>query len=83
MALGWLYVADVKVAGNKRKGVMVNWAVTPWAHEFTGNRPDQSSMPRVVKSVKSHSKPFDETGLGALTRPAQRARQMSLRGMEI
>lgn len=32
-ALGWLYVADdAKVAGNKRKGVMVNWAVTPWAH---------------------------------------------------
>ena len=74
-------MTEVKVAGNKRKGVMVNWAVTPWAHEFTGDFADQSSAP--VKSVKSHSKPFDETGLGALTRPAQRARQMSLRGMEI
>jgi hypothetical protein len=54
MALGWLYVADVKVAGNKRKGVMVNWAATPWAHEFAGDSADQSSASRQIRQ-----KPFE------------------------
>ena len=67
MALGWIYVTEVKVAGNKRKGVMVNWAVTPWAHEFTGDSADQSSASRQIRQ-----KPFEtirRNGTGGIDAP--------------
>jgi AAA domain/Bifunctional DNA primase/polymerase, N-terminal/Primase C terminal 2 (PriCT-2) len=69
MALGWLYVADVKVAGNKRKGVMVNWAVTPWAREFTGDCPAQGSSD---SARQIRQKPFEairRTGTGGIDAP--------------
>ena len=54
MAAGWLYVAEMKVAGNKRKGVMVNWAATPWAQQFTGESANQNSTSRQIRQ-----KPFE------------------------
>jgi hypothetical protein len=52
IAVGWLRIDDVKVGRNTRKGLVVNWARTPWAHEFSDldqgpNRhevPDQYQM---------------------------------------
>jgi hypothetical protein len=69
MAAGWLYVADVKVAGNKRKGVIVNWPVTPWAHEFTRDRTDQGST---SNARQIRQKPFEairRNGAGGIDAP--------------
>jgi len=56
MSVGWLRVEDVKVGGNKRQGVGVNYALTPWAHEFSGGGPDQ---PPTDKSHQIPQKPFE------------------------
>ena len=37
--LGWLRTDDIKVAGNKRKGVIVDYGLTPWASDTQANRP--------------------------------------------
>jgi AAA domain/Primase C terminal 2 (PriCT-2) len=69
MALGWIYVTEVKVAGNKRKGVMVNWAVTPWAHNVTSDSTDQKSA---GNSRQIRQKPFEtirRNGTGGIDAP--------------
>jgi AAA domain/Primase C terminal 2 (PriCT-2) len=40
MSAGWLRVEDVKVAGNKRKGVVVDYPRTPWPDDFTDTELD-------------------------------------------
>jgi hypothetical protein len=55
IGIGWLRVEDVKVGRNTRKGLVVNWALTPWAHDFPeldkgpeqGEVPDQHRMHRI------------------------------------
>ena len=68
IAAGWLNIAEVKVAKNKRKGVMVNWAVTPWAHELTGASFSGQGAP----SRQIRQKPFEtirRNGTGGIDAP--------------
>src|SRR5262249_48174897 len=67
---GWLRVEDVKVGGNTRKGVVVDYSRTPWPEDFTdvgldqtitdalaAGQPCKSRQPRQI--VKSSSKPIE------------------------
>ncbi len=61
IAVGWLRVEDIKVGRNTRKGLVVNWARTPWAHEFTdvGRGPDQDEVPDQHQMRQMHQMPID------------------------
>jgi hypothetical protein len=67
MGAGWLRVEEEKIAGNKRKSVVVDYPRTPWPGDFTDTGLDQeitaalaagqpcnTKAPRQI--VKSHSK---------------------------
>jgi AAA domain/3'-5' exonuclease/Primase C terminal 2 (PriCT-2)/Bifunctional DNA primase/polymerase, N-terminal len=70
MSAGWLYVKEVKVAGNKRKGVLVNYPSTPWSGDLTDTVLNQgitdalaAEQPRKTEQppqfVKSNSKTIE------------------------
>jgi hypothetical protein len=70
MNAGWLRVQEVKIAGNNRQGVLVDYPRTPWPNDFADLRLDQeitdalavgqtrnAEQPRQI--VKSSSKPIE------------------------
>ncbi len=57
--IGWLRVEDVKVGRNTRKGLVVNWALTPWAREFTDASRDQDEVPNPRQMHQMHQMTID------------------------
>jgi hypothetical protein len=58
MATSWLRVDDVKVGGNTRKGVFVNYGLTPWASDGRPEKPGAASRQINQKPFER----FDELG---------------------
>jgi hypothetical protein len=61
--VGWLRSADVKVGRNTRRGLVVNPAPTPWAHEFTGVNGGACSS-QVDQMHQMHQMPFEAIDAG-------------------
>jgi hypothetical protein len=79
---GWLRVEEVKAHGNPRQGIIVDPARTPWAGDLAD--PVQSCRSAGADQIRQMPiETIEAQGLGALTRPALRARQMSLWGLGI
>jgi AAA domain/Primase C terminal 2 (PriCT-2)/Bifunctional DNA primase/polymerase, N-terminal len=58
MNVGWLRVEEVKVGRNTRRGLVVDPARTPWAHEFTGTG-HGSTQPVTQHPHQMHQMPIE------------------------